>query len=250
MKKTILCALAAMLFAVSCQKDNSQEDNSAVSKAQKQDWLTADLNSEFANSQKKVTAYLFSAEETAKLVKTPNIKEVRFVLGYLDHTIQINMIGIDENGQKLGIVNSVILKESNYDEQLTKLNELTISKTAKRTPLLNKHLLLPQEAFKGIEAWQKKLNSVSGLDEATSHEGSRFRYFTLESAVIEAMIDKGNTSNVGLFLGLNPKEKVTTILISLDKNNAIKKTSVTSKEGDDVYDATRPCPPNGDPEAF
>jgi len=63
------------------------------------------------------------------------------------------------------------------------------------------------------------------------------------------MVDESGTVNIGLFLGLNAVGKVTTILISLDKNNTIKKTSLASKiAASDVYDATRPCPPNGDPE--
>ncbi|MBP1224655.1 hypothetical protein [Flavobacterium sp. 1355] len=250
MKKTILYAtISAMFLIFSCQKDNSQEDSVSVSAIQKENWLTADLDSKFANSQKQVTAYLFDNDEMSKLVKTPNINEVRFVLGYSDNTIQIDVVGVDKSGKKLGTVSSTILKDSNYSKKLDELNDVSVSTTNKRTALLNAHLLSPKDAFKGIEAWQKKLSSVSDLDEITSHEGSRFRYFSLESDIVKAMVDKSGTANIGLFLGLNPVGKVTTILISLDKSNTIKKTSLASKTAtSDVYDATRPCPPNGDPE--
>ncbi|WP_281232166.1 hypothetical protein [Flavobacterium gelatinilyticum] len=248
MKNAILCAaMSAILFAVSCQKDNSLEDKSAMTTVQKQNWLTVDLDAEFANSQKEVTAYLFSTKELTKLVKTPNVTEVHFVLGYSDHTIQISTAGVDANGKKLGEVNSVVLKETDYSAQLSNLNESTLNTTAKRTPLQNAHIMSPQVAFAGITAWQQKLNSVSDLDEVTSFEGTRFRYFSLESSIIEDMVKK-NPANIGLFLGLNSKGKVTTILVGLDKNNAVKKTSLTSKEAEDVYDGTRPVPPFGDPE--
>lgn len=248
MKKTILCAIAAMFSMISCQKDNSQEESGAVSAAQKENWLTADLDSKFANSQKQVSAYLFANDEMSKLVKTPNIKEVRFVLGYENNTIQVSIVGVDKAGKELGKINSTILKESNYAIKLSKLGKLSVSKTNKRTPLVTEHLLLPKDAYAGILGWQEKLNSVKDLDEVTSYDGLRFRHFSLESAIVEAMVDKANTANIGVFFGLNPKGKVTTILIGLDKNNAIKKTSATSKDdgenvSDDVLDGARPSPP-------
>ncbi|MBP1224654.1 hypothetical protein [Flavobacterium sp. 1355] len=248
MKKTILCAIAAMFSMISCQKDNSQEESGAVSAAQKENWLTADLDSKFANSQKQVSAYLFANDEMSKLVKTPNIKEVRFVLGYENNTIQVSIVGVDKSGKELGKINSKILKESNYAAKLSKLNEVSVSKTNKRTPLVTEHLLLPKDAYAGILGWQEKLNSVTGLDEVTSYNGLRFRHFSLESSIIETMVNKANTANIGVFFGLNPKGKVTTILIGLDKNNSIKKTSATSKDDgenvlDDVLDGTRPSPP-------
>lgn len=191
---------------------------------------------------------MFANDEMSKLVKTPNITEVRFVLGYKNNIIQVSIVGVDKYGKELGKVNSTILKEPNYTSKLSKLNEVSNGKTNKGTALLNAHVLLPKDAFAGIEAWQEKLSSVSNLDEVTSYEGLRFRYFSLESDVIAAMADKSKTVNIAMFFGLNPKGKVTTILIGLDGNNAIKGSSQTSKEETDVYDATRPCPPYGDPE--
>ncbi|CAD0005646.1 MULTISPECIES: hypothetical protein [Flavobacterium] len=227
-----------MVFMFSCQKESTQDDAISATTLQKESWLTAKLDAKFASSQKQVAAYLFSTEEMKALVETPNIEEVHFVLGYADNTIRIEVIGVDKSGDDLGSVKSTILKELN----LTKLNELSISKTNKRTSLLTKHLLLPKDASVWIEAWQKKLNTVSDLDEITSYEGNRFRYFSLESEIIEAMVAKNN-KNIGVFLGLNSKGKVTTILIGLDQNNVIKTTTLTSKEAEDVYDGTRPCPP-------
>ncbi|WP_291140679.1 hypothetical protein [Flavobacterium sp. UBA7680] len=246
MKKIILGA-AVMFLMVSCQKDNSQEEVNAISKTEKENWLKADLNTEFASSQKQVTAYLFPTQELDKLVNTPNVEEVRFVLGYADNTIQIEVVGIDESGKKLGIVKSVVLKDISVQNNLVELKKLTVNTAKKRSLLLNEHILLPNYAFTWIDAWQEKLNTVSDLDEALSYEGTRFRYYSLEAAVVKEMTSK-KSANVGLFLGLNQKGKVTTILVNLDKNNGIKKTSLTSKDTEDVYDATRPCPPNGDPD--
>jgi hypothetical protein len=248
MKKTIVCAIAAIFSMISCQKDNSQEESGSISAVQKENWLEADLDSKFANSQKQVSAYLFANDEMSKLVKTPNVKEVRFVLGYENNTIQVSIVGVDKAGKELGKINSTILKESNYAAKLSKLGELSVSKTNKRTALVTEHLLLPKDAYKGILGWQEKLNSVKDLDEVTSYQGLRFRHFSLESSIVESMVDKANTANIGVFFGLNPKGKVTTILIGLDKNNAIKKTAATSKDDgenvlDDVLDGTRPSPP-------
>ncbi|WP_431242778.1 hypothetical protein ACQ9BO_24025 [Flavobacterium sp. P21] len=131
--------------------------------------------------------------------------------------------------------------------KLAKLETGETSKTDKGSALLNEHLMLSQEAYDGIVAWQNKLKTVTDLNEVTSYEGARFQHYSLEVMVVAEMLKGDNTANIGLFLGLNGKGKVTTILVELDKNNAIKsKSSVTGKTMDnpeDVYDGSRPSPP-------
>lgn len=249
MKKTSLySAVAIALLMFSCQKENSQENSSQVSKVEQENWQTAKLDAKFADSQKQVTAYLFPSDAMSKLVETPNVEFVQFVLGYSNNTLQIKVIGVDKTGKEFASVDSNILKETSDADKLSVLKESN-SKTSKGTALLNKHLISPDVALEGIKAWQGKLKAVTDLDEVLSYEGTRFKYYSLEAAIIADMLKNKNTSNIGLFLGLNSVGKVTTILIGLDKNNSIKKTSLTSKEAStsEVYDATRPCPPYGDP---
>ncbi|WP_426484069.1 hypothetical protein [Flavobacterium sp. 2] len=248
MKKTTLFGLAgAALIMFSCQKDNSQESSSAVSTTEQENWLTAKLDADFASSQKQVTAYLFSTDELSKLVETPNIENVQFVLGYSDNTVQIKVIGVDKSGKELASLDSKILKDPSYDDKLAKLKNGETSKTDKGSALLNEHLMLSKEAYDAIVAWQNKLKTVTDLNEVTSYEGARFQHYSLEAAVVAEMLKGQNTTNIGLFLGLNGLGKVTTILVELDKNNAIKsKTSFTGKTMDnpeDVYDGVRPSPP-------
>lgn len=227
---------------LSCQKENTPEDVTPVLVSQNEDWLSATLDAEFAGSQKQVAAYLFPTDELKLLIEKPDVTQVHFKLGFIDNTIQMQVSGVDESGVELGTVKSSILKESIFRTELTNLNTLSVSVTKKRTILLNSHLLSPGDAFAWISEWQKKLNNVSQLNEVTSYKGNRFRYFSLEAEVVKAMLSQDNV-NIGVFLGINPKGKVTTILIGLDKNNNIKKTSITSKETEDIYDGTRPCPP-------
>ena len=241
-KLTLLASLVVAFFIFSCQKESSQEEGTPTAASQKEAWLTANLDAKFAASQKQVTAYLFPTSELAKLVQTPNVTEVRFVLGYADNTLQIQVDGVDKAGKKLGSVNSSLLKESAYDAKLATLKVVSDNTTKKRSALLKKHLLVSKEAFGWIDAWQNKLSTVKDLEEVTSYDGLRIRHFNLEAEVVAAMLKK-NTANIGVFLGLNTKGKVTTILVGLDKNNAIKKASLTAKDPDDVYDGTRPSPP-------
>lgn len=248
MKRLSLCnAIAIALLMFSCQKENSQEGSSIVSKVEQENWQTAKLDAKFADSQKQVTAYLFPKEQMSKLVETPNVEFVQFVLGYSDNTLQIKVIGVDKAGKEFASVDANILKEPSDADKLSVLKESN-NKTSKGTALLNKHLISPDVALDGIKAWQGKLKTVTGLDEVLSYEGTRFKYYSLEAAIITDMLKNKNTANIGLFLGLNPVGKVTTILIGLDNNNSIKKTSFAGKAADaTVYDATRPCPPYGDP---
>lgn len=230
-----------IVLALSCQRENNQEDPPA-SVLENKDWLSAKLDAKFASSQKEVVAYLFPVSEMKLLMERPNITQVHFKLGFVDNIIQMQIAGVDESDHELGIVKSSILKESIFRNELANLKALSVSATKKRTELLNSHLLSSGDAFIWISEWQKKLNNISELDEVTSYEGNRFRYFSLEAEVVKAMLHNGNSS-IGVFLGINPKGKVTTILIGLDKNNHVKKTSVTSEETEDIYDGTRPCPP-------
>ncbi|RKR11256.1 hypothetical protein C8C83_2964 [Flavobacterium sp. 90] len=245
MKRTSLfgAALIALLM-FSCQKENSQENSSVVSKVEQENWQTAKLDAKFAASQKQVTAYLFPTDQMSKLVETPNVEFVQFVLGYSDNTLQIKVIGVDKTGIELASVDSEILKDASDTGKLAAL-KTSIGKTSKGTALLNEHLISHDVALDGINTWQKKLSAVSDLDEILSYEGARFKHYSLESAIIADMLKNKKNVNIGLFLGLNPVGKVTTFLIGLDKNNAIKNSSVTAKEADagDVYDGARPSPP-------
>ena len=247
MKKTILSiAVLAVLLMFSCQKENATENGSIVSTTEQQNWQTAKLDAKFADSQKQVTGYLFPTDEMSKLVETPNVVNVQFVLGYSDNTLQIKVIGVDKSGKELASVDSEILKENGYADKLAALN-VSKSKANKGVNLLDEHLLFPKEAFDGIKAWQEKLNTVSDLDEVLSYEGKRFTHYSIEKEIVADLLKNKNTTNVGLFLGLNPVGKVTTILIGLDQNNSIKKGSfLTGKVEDvpeDVYDGARPSPP-------
>ncbi|PXY38686.1 hypothetical protein DMB65_21645 [Flavobacterium cheongpyeongense] len=248
MKKIRIFGVCVVMFSIlTCQKEDNQREVVPLLVSQNENWLSANLDAKFASSQKQVAAYLFSTDEMKLLIQKPNIAEVHFVMGFNDDKIQIQVSGVDESGTELGTVKSAILKESNFRTELTNLNQLSVNTTNKRTPLLNSHLLSPDNAFKWIKEWQGKLKVVSDLEKITSHEGSRFRYFSLEPEVIKAMLYKDYV-NIGLFLGLNPKGKVTAILIGLDQNNAVKKIAINPKEANDIYDGTRPCPPCIDEE--
>jgi hypothetical protein len=245
MKKTsLLSASLIALLMFSCQKENSQEDTSIVSKVEQENWQTAKLDAKFADSQKEVTAYLFPTALMSKLVETPNVEFVQFVLGYSNNTLQIKVVGVNKAGKEFASVDSKILKETSGTDKLSAL-ATSNKKTDKGTALLNEHLLFPKDAIDGITAWQEKLNTVSDLDDVLSYKGARFNHYSIEAAIIVDMLKNKNTANIGLFLGLNPIGKVTTILIGLDQNNSIKKVSSTGKDGDngDVYDGTRPSPP-------
>jgi hypothetical protein len=249
MKRTSLFgAVLIALLTFSCQKENSQENSSIVSKVEQENWQTAKLDAKFADSQKQITAYLFPTAQMSKLVETPNVEFVQFVLGYSDNTLQIKVIGVDKTGKELASVDSNILRETSDTDKLSVL-KTSNRKTNKGTAILNNHLLFPKDALDGITAWQEKLNKISDLEDVLSYEGARFKHYSLEAAIITDLLKNKNTANIGLFLGLNPIGKVTTILIGLDKNNSMKKISLTGKEAstNDVYDGSRPCPPYGDP---
>ena len=193
--------------------------------------------------QQQVKSYLFSTQDFSKLTSTPDLHHLRFVLGYENGIIKIDAAGVNSTGKEINRINSKVLFATSNQDKLTDLNEVTVDLTRKRTAVLNKHLLSPKTAFGGIEAWEEKLIKVQDLNEVTSYDGLRIRHYALETEVITSIINKAGIEKVGLFLGLNSEGKMTTILVGLDKDNNIKKTSATSKIVDGVYDFAQPSPP-------
>jgi hypothetical protein len=241
MKKTVFYVSVLMtIFLGSCQKETSAEDVSATS--QRADWLSADLNTSFAGSQQKVTAYLFDKKALAELVQTKEVNHVRFVLGFDGTIIQITAKGVDANGKELVSASSTALFEPQYDQQLAKLKE-TKTKAITAKTVVSKHILAPKMAYSGIKGWQDKLVKVNDLNEVTSYEGERIKHYGMEKEVVQAMINNSNTASVGLFLGLNAEGKLTTVFVGLNKENNIRSSSPTAKDAvDEVYDFSQPCP--------
>jgi hypothetical protein len=134
----------------------------------------------------------------SKLVETPNVEFVQFVLGYRDNTLQIKVIGVDRSGKEFASVDSEILKETSTADKFSALR-MSNNKTNKGTALLNAHLISPDIALNGINEWQRKLKTVTDLDEVLSYEGARFKHYSLEAAVITDMLKNKNTANIGLF---------------------------------------------------
>jgi hypothetical protein len=250
MKKIIFCAsITVMLFMGSCQKETELEDTNTIAVAQRTDWLTVNLDTKFSQSQKRVTAYLFKLEALAEVINTKEVHHVRFVLGYNNNIIQISAVGVDAKGNELVTVSSTVLFETQYDQQLTKLNS-TIAKSITAKTVVSKHILTPKAAYSGIKGWQEKLVKVKDLNEVTSYSGERIHHYSLEKEVIQAMIQNSNIANVGLFLGLNNGGKLTTVFVGLNKENNIRSSSPTARDAaDDIYDFTQPCPTACDTES-
>lgn len=250
MKKTVFYVSVLMtIFMGSCQKETQQEDTNTLAVAQRADWLTANLDAKFAQSQKRVAAYLFEPKALSELINTPKLDHVRFVLSYENVTLQISAVGVDSHGKELISVASNILMAPAFAEKLSIL-KTSPDNTAKRTAIVAKHVLSPKIAFSGIEAWQEKLLQVSDLDDVTSYGGERIHHFWIETAVVQEMIKNPNTAKVALFLGLNSEGKMTTIFVGLDKNNTIRTRSSVGKgvnAVDDIYDFSSPCPTCCDP---
>lgn len=244
MKKTNLCiAVAAIFIMSSCQREISKGEINRKAVSEREAWLSASLDDDFADAQKEVKTYLFSSEKFSKLTSTPSVHHLRFVLGYDSGIISIDAVGVNSKGQEVSRIESQVRYASSKEDKLADLNQVTVDLTQKRTAVLNKHLLSPKTAFSGIEAWQSTLDKVKNLNDVTSYDGLRVQHYALETDVINSIINKAGVENVGLFLGLNSEGKLTTILAGLDKDDNVKKKSPASNVIDAVYDFTEPSPP-------
>lgn len=235
-----------ILVGSSCQKE-AQLESDLSTKSPEENWLGINLNSKFADSQKEVAAYLFSTNEVLKVVNTPNVKKVHFVLGYDEKTITIKMLGTTDKGSELIAINSEILKDATYLQKLEKFKTASFNKNAAKTDLLRAHLYSPQVAYSGINEWNKRLNTVTGIEEVTSYNGKRIQRFIIEVEIINEIVRKGDVANLGLFLGLSSEGKITTYFMGMELNNTIKQQLTSKGESvtTDIYDGVRTCPPYG-----
>lgn len=130
MKKSIVYLLftTVILTGSSCQKE-TQLENDLSTKSPEKNWLSINLNSKFADSQKEVAAYLFSTNEVLKVVNTPNVKKVHFVLGYDERTITIKMLGTTDKGSELIAINSQVFRDASYIQKIEQFKNASFNKS-------------------------------------------------------------------------------------------------------------------------
>lgn len=247
MRKIIVSFLTIVVF-VSCQDDEMKEGKISAKESDfskfKESWIHSDLDISVSKTQRNTTCYLFSKEELSSLQKNSKLEKVRFVLGLTNGKLDIKTQGVDIKGENLGVINSTVYFEESLDSAVNKLANSS-QEFPSNNETISKHLLNPTKAYDYINKWNTKLTKKSNLNATVSYDNLRINHFSIEKEVINEISHFTHFSYLGIFLGINPEGKLTTVLVGLDENKTIILPSKFSKTVDNsggIYDFTKPCP--------
>ena len=246
MRKKIIGSFLIFLTLVSCQKEDLKIENSNKSSFfdfQKK-WEEAELNPNVLKKQGNSTCYLFSKETINGLLLNRDVVNFRFLLGLTNDKLDIKVQGVDVEGVNKGVVNSIISKDKSNASFLKVLHTSAL-KSSDNKSIVGQHLLEPKVAFEYINKWNTKLKNATEVDDIVSYNMERIRHFSIEKEVITEIAKSKRFKYLGVLLGINPEEKLTTVLIGLDENESIIESSSLSRDANEflsVYDFTKPCP--------
>ena len=246
--KQLFLALCAFLVLSSCseQETNLEVPLDGFSFA-KQNWQQNTLSSSFFENQSKISHYTFSKKDLALSLSDPNLSNFRFVLGLEKDQIIIKLIGVNHLGEEISTVSSYANRSlDSYTASIESLENsgFQYSKAKLENPIVGKHLLSYSSSYDYISQWNEALQSRD-IENLITDDGIRFKYYSLEKEVVLDMLSTDRVASIGLFLGLNAENKLTTVFLTKDSlDNLIvhplNKNDVG--EGGNAYDFTNPCP--------
>jgi hypothetical protein len=250
MKKILLCfSISLIIFTTSCQKEVHQDNDAITSSEARAAWMDVNLGrpttgkgiTPFAVAQQQVTAYLFQLKALSSVVNAKKVVNIRFVLSLQNNAIAINAVGVDNKGKELVNCNSAVFYDPEYDQKLIKLNTLNSKENA------SQHILSSKNALAYIQRWKEALKQGMDLNSVTSYNKERIYHFSMPKAIMQKMILGNNSNNIALFLGINNNNKMTTVFMKLERNNASLLPNASMDESaesaDPIYDFSEPCPP-------
>lgn len=245
MKTRLIVSLIILLGLNSCQKEeikneNTKELNFLVFKNK---WENSELHPNLFNTHNNTACYLFSGWDVQRLLMNPGAKNIRFVLGLEGSRLNIKAQSVTMNGVGLEVISSSVCFNKNLDHSI---NALSVSgQVFSGSGIVGEHLLQPIPAYQYISRWNRSLTGNIDLSPIVSYDNGRIRHFSIEKEVVDEISHFRNFNCLGVFLGINPEGKLTTVLVGLDAYKNIILPSVHDKgEGRSggIYDFTRPCP--------
>lgn len=249
MKKSLITLFTfTLLFACSEQEQTPLNATALTDGIAERNWQESNLTKTFFENQKNVSHYNFNKKDISNALAISNVTSFRFVLGLQYDELRIIMVGIDNEGKEVvSVPSAVYLDPGNYAKAIDLLehSSMTYSADRKKTSVVGKHLLTYSNAFSYISKWKALLDNKD-IFAAITNSGIRYRYYSLEKEVVADMIAPQNVASIGLFLGLNAENELTTVFLQKDNSDLLILNSNLSSSRDindgDVFDFTSPCP--------
>lgn len=244
MKIKPMVSFMILLVLASCQEEDVKEKNINELGFQtfQSEWNTSSLKSNIVKNNKKA-CYLFSGEKVNDLLNNPETHTFRFVLGLTNNKLDLKTQSVDRSGKNVGWINSSLYSDKVFDNALERLSDSNHEFSVDNSSA-GQHLLESSKAVGYIQQWNRKLSENEDLTSVVSFDNQRIRYFSIEKEVVNDIAHFNSFKYLGIFLGINPEGKLTTILVGFDGNENIILPSSSGNENNAgaVYDFTRPCP--------
>lgn len=250
--KTLLPILFTAIAFIACINDPLKVIEDDFTTNIQKNWNDKELDITFYNNQSVLSHYHINTDELHNILQNESVIKFRFILGLNENQeLEIEIAGIDDNGKIISSFTSIKNTSSYYKASIDSLNNSSykyINASNSST-----HLLPYKTAYEYINKWEKAIQQKQ-IESLISYEGKRIRYFSLPKQIVSDMTASSNVSAIALFLGVNEKEKLTTVFIqkTYNGNLLLKKEhhffgpTTNGNEDDDnegnIYDFTEPCP--------
>lgn len=203
---------------------------------------SAPITKELVKNQQNISHYEFEVNELKALVDNSAVNYVWFDLGVSNkNQITFTATGVGINDNVVVQVTSMIVTTNSYKA------DFSIFSSVKDVPIGNNefnHILKNKEAYKYLTSMKKAYRDFEAL---LDQEGQRVERFGLDVMVVKRMLMTQNIHTLGLFLGKNNKEKMTTVFIGMDQDrNLLINTSTDESTSGKAFDFTHPCPSDCD----
>lgn len=245
--KQLLFALFALIVVTACtEQDGELPGTSPVNNIVeiKRNWQNSTLNNDFFDQQAKISHYNFEKRDISNALRIRDVVAFRFVLGLVNDEIQVVMVGVNSEGREILKIFSNPYKGNAYREVIRGLKESPFTYERERIehPVIGRHLLSYSQVYEYLHRWELAL-PTKNIEGMISHEGVRYRYFTMKRELMMEMISNTQVSCIALFFGLNDRSELTTVFLQKDNlDRLILQNSKHPLLSGEAVDFIKPCP--------
>lgn len=236
----LFVALAFCMLLLSCSQESQKPSNlseSVIVMRQTEKWKTTIISEELVQNQRNISHYQFEVNELQALVDNTAVNYVWFDLGInAKNQITFTATGEDVNDALVGQVTSKIISTRTYQADFSVFN--TVKEVSFGSGF--NHILPNKDAYQYLTSMKA---AYSNFEATLDQEGQRVERFGLDAMVVKRMLMTKNIHTLGLFLGKNNKEKMTTVFVGMDfNNNLLIDESTDISTAGKAFDFTEPCP--------
>ena len=239
LRLSLAIAFSMLFFSCSQELQETPELNETHDLLrQAKEWKTTPITQELVKNQQNISHYEFEVNALKALVDNSTVNYIWFDLGINNkNQITFTATGVDTNDNVVPQVTSMIVATDTYHADFSIFNRVQDVPIGDNT---FNHILKNKEAYRYLASMKQGYNNFETI---LDQEGQRVERFGLDAMVVKRMLMTKSINTLGLFLGKNNKEKMTTVFIGMDQDkNLLIDTSTNESTSGKAFDFSEPCP--------